>query len=123
MLVAPPAGADIAGINPDRDDVVESDGQTTRVIGLFACTADQTGFRFRAAITLNQGDSRARGQATGTCNGNNFQEFTAFLATDQGGPLVDGPASLEVRGQTNDDRVVSDRLSVTETVQVVVSSP
>ncbi|CAN5619101.1 hypothetical protein BH20ACT2_BH20ACT2_08600 [soil metagenome] len=123
MWIASPVAADIAGINPDNDDVVESDGQITRVIGSFACTADETGNRFRVALTLTQGGTRARGQATGTCNGNNFQQYTAFLTTDNGGPLVAGSANLTARGQINETRdpaTPNDRLSASETVQVVI---
>lgn len=123
LLAAGPAGADVAAIDPDTDNVLESDGSVLRVQGTVTCTADQVGYTLRVGARVEQGSSKAvRVGENFTCTGG-VQTFVLHVPRVAGPPFTSGPAVLTVGAQTAvaGDTTPSDSERETESVTVVVT--
>lgn len=121
LALAGPASADIVALDPDTDDVVQTNGSTARVVGTLTCSSDQIGLSYRVRATLTQGSTKATGSTGGGVCSGAPQEFTVTVHVVQGPGLAPGSAQLAVNGQTGTPGVEhSDTTGASETVTVVV---
>lgn len=120
LAIAAPAGADIINLDPDSDDLVESNGSVAKVSGTLECTLDQVGLSFRVTVTVKQANTKLAGSSGNKVCTGGTQTFTITAHRTQGPALLPGSATLEATAQSGTPHVGFSDVTKASEVAVVV---